>query len=141
MSAAANNQTFERLLRPHLDRLYRFAWRLTGRKVEAEDLFQELLIKAFGKLDDLVQIEEPGSWLCRVMYNLFIDEQRRFKRQRMMTVQEGQLSDEGRDCQGPAIQIMTTSVSRRSGASIPPFGSSATSTASWSSCTTQRATK
>lgn len=95
MSSAADNQTFERLVRPHFDRLYRLAWRLTGHKAEAEDLFQELLIKAFGKLDDLVEIEEPGSWLCRVMYNLFIDEQRRFKRRRMMTVEEGQLAGDG----------------------------------------------
>ena len=95
MSSAANNQTFERLVRPHFDRLYRLAWRLTGGKAEAEDLFQELLIKAYGKLDDLVAIEEPGSWLSRVMYNLFIDEQRRFKRRRMMTVEEGQLAGEG----------------------------------------------
>lgn len=95
MSSAANNQTFERLVRPHFDRLYRLAWRLTGGKAEAEDLFQELLIKAYGKLDDLVAIEEPGSWLSRVMYNLFIDEQRRFKRRRMMTIEEGQLAGEG----------------------------------------------
>ena len=95
MSSAANNQTFERLVRPHFDRLYRLAWRLTGSKAEAEDLFQELLIKAFGKLDDLVEIEEPGSWLCRVMYNMFIDDQRRFKRRRLMTVQEDQLAGEG----------------------------------------------
>ena len=95
MSSAANNQTFERLVRPHFDRLYRLAWRLTGRKPEAEDLFQELLIKAFGKLDDLVGIEDPGPWLCRVMYNLFIDEQRRFKRRRMQTVEEGQLPGDG----------------------------------------------
>ena len=95
MTSVANNQTFERLVRPHFDRLYRLAWRLTGSKAEAEDLFQELLIKAFGKLDDLVEIEEPGSWLARVMYNLFIDEQRRFKRRRMMTVEEGQLPGEG----------------------------------------------
>lgn len=90
-------ETFERLVRPHFDRLYRLAWRLTGRKAEAEDLFQELLIKAYGKLDDLVNIEEPGSWLARVMYNLFIDEQRRFARRRMHTVEEGQMPGDGLD--------------------------------------------
>ena len=78
-----------------MDRLYRLAWRLTGRKAEAEDLFQELLIKAYGKLDDLVNIDEPGSWLARVMYNLFIDERRRFARRRMYTVEEGELSGDG----------------------------------------------
>ena len=95
MSSESHKATFEQLVRPHFDRLYRLAFRLTGRKAEAEDLFQELLIKAFGKLDDLVSIEEPGSWLSRVMYNLFIDEQRRFARRRMHVVDEGFLPGEG----------------------------------------------
>jgi RNA polymerase sigma-70 factor (ECF subfamily) len=76
-------------------RLYRLAWRLTGQKAEAEDLFQELLIKAFGKMDDLVTIDDPGSWLSRVMYNLFIDERRRFARRRLRTVSEGDLAGDG----------------------------------------------
>lgn len=75
--------------------MYRLAWRLTGQKPEAEDLFQELLIKAYTKLDDLVKIDAPGSWLCRIMYNLFIDERRRFARRRMHTVEEGELAGEG----------------------------------------------
>lgn len=95
MSSEANNHAFETLVRPHFDRLYRLAFRLTGRKAEAEDLFQELLIKAFGMLDQVVKIEEPGSWLCRVMYNLFIDQHRRFARQRMHLVDEGHLPGEG----------------------------------------------
>jgi RNA polymerase sigma-70 factor (ECF subfamily) len=95
VSTAEQNLAFERLVRPHFDRLYRLAWRLTGAKAEAEDLFQELLIKAFGKLDDLVEIDDPGPWLCRVMYNLFIDERRRFARRRLHTVEEGQLPGDG----------------------------------------------
>ena len=83
------------MVRPHFDRLYRLAWRLTGRKAEAEDLFQELLIKAFEKLDDLVGIEQPGPWLARVMYNLFIDERRRFARRRLHTIEDGQLPGDG----------------------------------------------
>ena len=89
--------TFERLLRPHLNRLYRFAYRLTGSKAEAEDLFQDVLVKLFGKLDDLVKVEEPGSWICRVLYNHFIDNRRRFARQRLIIVDEGQLPPGGVD--------------------------------------------
>ena len=95
MSIPDENAVFERLVRPHLDRLYRLAWRLTGSKAEAEDLFQELLVKAFGKLDQLLRIEEPGSWLCKVMYNLFIDEHRRFARRRMTIVDESHLPEDG----------------------------------------------
>jgi RNA polymerase sigma-70 factor (ECF subfamily) len=89
--------TFEALLRPHLDRLYRFAYRLTGSKSEAEDLFQDVLVKLFGTLDELVEIEEPGSWSSRVMYNHFIDNRRRFSRQRLVSVDEGQLPPGGID--------------------------------------------
>lgn len=92
---AHNHIAFEKLVRPHFDRLYRLAWRLAGQKAEAEDLFQELLIKAYGKLDDMVKIDEPGSWLCRVMYNLYIDDRRRFARRRMHVVEEGDLPGDG----------------------------------------------
>ena len=91
----SHDQLFEKLLRPHMDRLYRLAWRLTGHKAEAEDLFQELLLKSFGMLDKLVDVEEPGSWLSRVMYNLFVDQHRRFARQRLATVDEGHLPGDG----------------------------------------------
>jgi RNA polymerase sigma-70 factor (ECF subfamily) len=95
MTDLEQNHLFERLVRPHFDRLYRLAWRLTGNRAEAEDLFQELLIKSYGKLGQLVEIDEPGSWLCRMMYNLFVDQYRRFTRQRMHLVDEGHLPGEG----------------------------------------------
>ena len=95
MDSNLSSHAFDQLVRPHFERLYRLAFRLTGSKAEAEDLFQELLIKAFGKLDDLADIEEPGSWLSRVMYNLFVDQHRLFVRQRMHLVDEGHLPGEG----------------------------------------------
>ncbi len=95
MSNPDRNHDFERLVRPHLDRLYRLAWRLTGSTAEAEDLFQDLLVKAYRLHNDLIAIEEPGSWLSRVMYNLFVDQHRRYARQRMSLVDEGHLPGAG----------------------------------------------
>ena len=83
--------SFEALLKPHMDRLYRLSFRLAGSKPEAEDLFQDVLVKVFPRMDELIEIEEPGAWLCRVMYNHFIDNRRRFARQRLVAVEEGQL--------------------------------------------------
>jgi RNA polymerase sigma-70 factor (ECF subfamily) len=94
-SESNRGATFERLLRPHLDRLYRLAYRLTGGKAEAEDLFQDVLVKLFAKLDDLVDIDEPGSWASRVMFNHFVDNRRRFARARLVSVDEGQLPSGG----------------------------------------------
>lgn len=95
MARATQTEIFERIVQPHFDRLYRLAWRLAGSRAEAEDLFQELLIKAFGMLDELADIDEPGSWLGRVMYNLFVDQQRRFARQRLVVVEESRLPGDG----------------------------------------------
>ena len=95
MEKNLSSHVFDQLVRPHFDRLFRLAYRLTPSKPEAEDLFQELLIKAFGKLDELADIEEPGAWLSRVMYNLFVDQHRRFARQRMHIVAESQLPGDG----------------------------------------------
>ena len=99
MSDADSEQraSFDNLLRPHLDRLYRFACRLCGSKAEAEDLFQDVLVKVFTRLDDLIDVREPGSWLCRVMYNYFIDNKRRFARQRLVSVAESQLPEKSLD--------------------------------------------
>ena len=91
MSASVNRALFERLLKPHLDRLYGLAWRLAGNKVDAEDLFQDVLVKVYNKLDALADVEEPGPWLSRVMYNLFVDRPRQLKRQRLHVVSESQL--------------------------------------------------
>ena len=82
---------FKDLLEPHLDRLYRLAFRLAGSKHEAEDLFQDVLVKIYPRMTELMDIEEPGSWLCRVTYNHFIDNRRRFARQRLIAVSEDQL--------------------------------------------------
>ena len=86
-----NGNSFDQLLRPHMDRLYRLAFRLAGNKAEAEDLFQDVLTKIYVRLDDLADIEQPGSWLSRVMYNHFIDNRRKFARQRLVMVEEGGL--------------------------------------------------
>lgn len=86
-------ESFNALLRPHLARLYRFACRLCGSRADADDLFQDVLTKTFSRLDDLVDVQESGSWLCRVMYNHFIDNRRRFARQRLVVVEEAQLPE------------------------------------------------
>jgi RNA polymerase sigma-70 factor (ECF subfamily) len=88
------NREFERLLRPHLDRLYRFAHRLTTSRTDAEDLFQEVLAKIYARLDEIPELQDTGSWLCRVMYNLYIDQQRRFIRRRLVSVEENRLPGE-----------------------------------------------
>ncbi len=85
----------ERLLRPHFDRLYRLAYRLAGNRADAEDLFQDVLIRAFEKIDTIVELDNPGPWLGRVMYNRFVDGSRQRARQRLVVVSDGEMSGDG----------------------------------------------
>jgi RNA polymerase sigma-70 factor (ECF subfamily) len=90
-SGAENAEGFEKLVKPHLERLHRLAWRLTGSRPEAEDLFQDVLVKAFDRLSELALLADPGPWLARVMYNHFIDNRRQFARRRLVSIEESQL--------------------------------------------------
>jgi RNA polymerase sigma factor (sigma-70 family) len=68
---------FERVVRPHFDALYRAAMRLTRSRADAEDLVQEVCLRAFPALDRLEGLEYPLGWLLRVQYRIFIDGTRR----------------------------------------------------------------
>ena len=70
------SERFEVLMQPHFDALYSAARRMTLSPHDAEDLVQEVCIKAFDRLDELEVIEFPRAWLLKVMYNLFIDSTR-----------------------------------------------------------------
>lgn len=71
---------FEALLSPHLDKLYRLAYRLSGQRDTAEDLVQELLLKVYPRLEEMQQIEQLSPWLSKILYRQFIDQYRRQKR-------------------------------------------------------------
>jgi RNA polymerase sigma-70 factor (ECF subfamily) len=53
---------------------------LTRSVQDAEDLVQEVCVRAFPRLAELEELEQPRLWLMRVMYRLFIDLSRRYER-------------------------------------------------------------
>lgn len=71
---------FEQLVEPHLERLYKYAYRLCGQRDDAEDLVQDLLLKLYPRLDEMKQIEKLGPWMARVLYRMYIDKIRRQQR-------------------------------------------------------------
>ena len=73
MKPGGHHDALDRLLRPQLDRLYRLAYRLCGNRPDAEDLLQDVLIKAFDKAETIASLDNVGTWLGRVMYNRFVD--------------------------------------------------------------------
>ena len=97
MTQDSRNKRFEALLRPHFKALYAAARRMTLSSDDAEDLVQNVALKAFEKLDELEQIEFPRAWLLKVMYNRFIDEHRSSQRSPVDQAATGLDSEEPAD--------------------------------------------
>jgi RNA polymerase sigma-70 factor (ECF subfamily) len=71
---------FASLVQPHFAPLYRAALRLTRRRHDAEDLVQDVCLRACARLDELAAVDNPRAWLMRILYRLFIDSERRRRR-------------------------------------------------------------
>lgn len=80
MSTKDYTDEFSNLVKPHMDQLYRVAFRYTTSKDLAEDLVQTTLTKLFPKTEELLTLEKPGSWIIKVMHRQFIDDLRRYQR-------------------------------------------------------------
>ena len=65
--------TFEDLLRPQVEYLYRLAWRFTGSVADAEDLLQDVLLKLYPRTKELLEIELLRPWLAKVLYRQYVD--------------------------------------------------------------------
>lgn len=68
---------FALLIEPHLDVLFRAAYRLARNRADAEDLVQETCVRAFEHIAEPRDPQLIKPWLLRVMHNLFIDGVRR----------------------------------------------------------------
>lgn len=73
------NKRFATQVEPHLEMLYRAAYRLTHKRTDAEDLVQDTCIRACLKIDRSLSPEQVKSWLLRVLYNVFVDGARRVR--------------------------------------------------------------
>ena len=80
-AAPARESGFDALVRPHMDRLYRLAYRFTQSREDAEDLVQSLLIKLLPQAERIALLDLPGPWMARALYNLYIDQTRQRRRQ------------------------------------------------------------
>ncbi|MGM0412389.1 MAG: RNA polymerase sigma factor [Pseudomonadota bacterium] len=82
--------SFEAVVGPHVDHLYRLAWRLTGSATDAEDLVQDLLIKVYPRRDEIRALDAPRPWLARALYRLHVDRWRRAGRSPLVEAVPGE---------------------------------------------------
>jgi len=94
MTKRSSDLEFEEVMRPHLDGIYGRAYALSGSIQDAEDLVQEVCIRASARLEELIRHENPRAWLMRVLYRLFVDLVRSRRRSpiRLMVPEDAQAS-------------------------------------------------
>ena len=64
------------LVEQHYSLLYRYAYRLTGSSVEAEDLTQQTFLSAQARLDQLRDFQHAKSWMCTILRNTYLKQLR-----------------------------------------------------------------
>ena len=76
-AAAGDRGAFKELLELHYDRIFRFSFRLTGCREEAEDLTQDICLALPAKLRSFRGKARFTTWLYRVAMNAAHDRRRR----------------------------------------------------------------
>lgn len=95
--------TFESLVRPHMDFLHRLAWRFSGNTADAEDLVQDLLVKLYRRRDELLDVEQLRPWLAKALYRGHLDLARARARSPVATPAP-ESSEEGDPPEAPAAE-------------------------------------
>jgi RNA polymerase sigma-70 factor (ECF subfamily) len=70
---------FESFMNTHQDMVYTTAVRLLGNESEAEDVAQEVFLKAYERFDELSQSPTVGGWLRTVARNLSLNHLSRYR--------------------------------------------------------------
>lgn len=76
-SQQGNTRAFEQLVNMYQDRIYTLSCQLTGNRADAEDLAQNVFIKAYRSLPSFRNEADFGTWLYRIAVNLSINEKRK----------------------------------------------------------------
>ncbi|ACX51265.1 RNA polymerase, sigma-24 subunit, ECF subfamily [Ammonifex degensii KC4] len=74
---AGSHQAFEELVLAYQDRVYGLCYRLTGNHDDAEDLAQEVFVRAYRGLRSFRAEADFGTYLHRIAVNLFLNHRRK----------------------------------------------------------------
>ncbi|MBS1721565.1 MAG: sigma-70 family RNA polymerase sigma factor [Armatimonadetes bacterium] len=79
---------FERLFERHRNLVYRFVYQMSNRRDDAEDLTQEVFVRAYQNLHRYRDEAKFTTWLLRIATNLATDRARMSQRRQALETQE-----------------------------------------------------
>ncbi|WP_231115272.1 sigma-70 family RNA polymerase sigma factor [Neomoorella thermoacetica] len=72
--------SFEELVVNYQDKVYNLSYQLTGNHADAQDLAQDVFVRAYQGLDKFRNEADPGTWLHRITVNLYLNLRRKITR-------------------------------------------------------------
>lgn len=91
-------------MRAYQDMVYSTAYRLVANEAQAEDISQDVFLKAFERFEALRDSPAAGGWLKTVATNLSLNHLQRYRR-RWRMFSEFRSDDTGRDGEEPEVQF------------------------------------
>ncbi len=82
MAAAGDCRAFERVYRTHVDRVFSVCARMIGNRTAAEELTQDVFVRAWEKLAQFRGESAFATWLHRLAVNVVLNERKRSARAR-----------------------------------------------------------
>lgn len=89
---AGQGEVFARLYERYHLRAYRLAWGMTGQREAAEDLTQEIFLRAYQKLRQFRGEASFATWFYRLAINCCLQYRQRARRNLTETVEDAELS-------------------------------------------------
>lgn len=87
---------FEALVEKYQDRIYNLVYRLAGRHEDAQDITQDVFLRALEHIAEFRQQAQVYTWLFRIAVNLAISRRRRGQRVRFVSL-DGLSGGDGRE--------------------------------------------
>jgi RNA polymerase sigma-70 factor, ECF subfamily len=72
-AVVAPNTTFDEFLSQYQAELYGYAWQLTGKRADADDLYQETMLEASRSFDPLDGAACDRAWLYRIATSTYLN--------------------------------------------------------------------
>ncbi len=82
LAARGDRRAFERLYRAHVDKVFTLCTRMVGERMRAEELTQDVFVRAWQKLDQFRGDSAFSTWLHRMAVNVVLNDRQSEKRRR-----------------------------------------------------------
>lgn len=82
LAARGDRRAFERLYKAHVDKVFTLCARMTGERMRAEELTQDVFVRAWEKLGQFRGDSAFGTWLHRLAVNVVLNERQSERRRR-----------------------------------------------------------